>query len=258
MILNARDARLRLPFALAVGVAGGAKGASARAGQPRLSLPEGTADNWRVGLHYGTLIPPIRTLASPGKIEVRVPFLYTYGRALDNEFLGAWTAKKPDDVEVVLAPDIRWAHARVQARIYFTLLAIGRSDLHDKLYDWIWQKEHYPIYHNLLYPDERAIFDLTLVFCRSQGVSEAAFTDAYYSKRMNDRVLNAEFEAQSAGFSQIVVNGLYTTVPRRLVYVDSYPNRRDPKKEEAPETFARLYRLIDFLIAAERRRLREL
>jgi hypothetical protein len=58
-------------------------------------------------------------------------------------------------------PAIVFPHTRLQAQMYFTLEKLGRKDLHDKLYDWVTDPEHFPIYHTVIHPDEDAIFSST-------------------------------------------------------------------------------------------------
>ena len=80
--------------------------------------------------------------ASPaGKVEVNEVFWYGCGHcyALDPA-LESWKAEKPAYVEFVRVPVIWGPMHRQHAKLYYTLQALRRPDLHSKVFDAIHQQ----------------------------------------------------------------------------------------------------------------------
>ncbi len=126
---------------------------------------------WESGVNYVVLGRPQATSVPRGKIEVAEVFWYGCGHcyALDPA-LEEWKQKKPAFIEFVRIPVI-WGETHEQhARLYYTMLALRRGDLHSKIFDSIHQDG------NMLAAesnDEQARA-LQLAFFRKHGVTEAA------------------------------------------------------------------------------------
>lgn len=217
------------------------------------------SQSFRLGHEY--FIPPgIPEFRRPtrGKVEVILPFLYTYGRAEDNEFLKAWLQRKPDYINVVRLPDVRWPHAEEQAKLHFTLQEMGRTDLHDRLYEWIWDDRRYPVYHNLYYPDREAIFSLSLEFARLNGLDVEEFTKFYWSKAIFDRVRRARFASHMTAVGiRAVVCGRYATSPDMTLSAAAKNSVRASPEEysnslHGKENMERFFSVIEYLASENR------
>jgi len=105
----------------------------------------------------------------------------------------------------VIWQDIHKAHAR----LYYTLVALGRQDLVEKAFDTIAQ-QRVPLAGN----DEQESFKLQQKFATDNGVSADDFAKAYNSFSVNSDLMRAEEITQRyrvQGVPFIVVNGKYTT-----------------------------------------------
>ena len=89
----------------------------------------------------------------PGKVEIRELFLYTSGWSKGVQpYLEKWLKSKGDSVVYVREPAIAFPHAREQARLYYTLKALGREDLHLKFFEFVRDEDRYPVYHTIRQP----------------------------------------------------------------------------------------------------------
>jgi len=154
------------------------------------------------------IINPAVPTDSPGKVEVLEFFQYTCGHCYDFEpFVKTWKAKKPKDVEWRYVPTV-WDASRIpQAKIYYTLEALGLLDqLHDKVYDAIHQK-------GLLLSD-RAV--LSKWIAAQPGVNAKKFEETYDSFGVDNKVQRAAQMTKAyliKGTPTVIVNGKYATGP---------------------------------------------
>jgi protein dithiol oxidoreductase (disulfide-forming) len=154
------------------------------------------------------LINPAQPTDSPGKVEILEFFQYTCGHCYDFEpFVKSWKAKKPKDVEWRYVPTV-WDEARIpQAKIYYTLEAMGLLDqLHDKVYAAIHEKN--------VRLTERPI--LSQWIAAQQGVDAKKFEETYDSFGINNKVQRAAQLTKAyaiRGTPTVIVNGKYTTGP---------------------------------------------
>jgi len=167
-------------------------------------------DRWAAGTNYTLLATPQPPAVKRGKVEVNEIFWYgcSHCYALDPA-LESWKASKPSYIEFVRIPVI-WGPTHLQhARLYYTLQALGRPDLHPVVFDTIHQKG------NMLAAqtdeDARA---LHLAFFRDHGVSEKKFNEAYDSEAVKQAVerahsLTGRFEVASVPL--MIVQGKYVT-----------------------------------------------
>src|SRR5690606_26445884 len=111
----------------------------------------------------------------------------------------------PDNVVFKAVPVGFNASMAPQQRLYYSLAALGRLDLHDKVFDAIHNQ------HKRLYSDD-AIID----WVAEQGVDRKQFTDVYESFGINSKVSRAN-ELTDAykieGTPSIAVAGKYVTSP---------------------------------------------
>jgi protein dithiol oxidoreductase (disulfide-forming) len=170
----------------------------------------GETIEWESGVNYTVLGRPQATTVAPGKVEVAEVFWYGCGHcyALDPT-LEAWKTKKPGFIEFVRVPVI-WGPPHVQhARLYYTLQALGRGDLHPKVFDAM----HRDGVMLSADSDEQARA-LQLAFLKQHGVSEQQFNAAYDSVEVLNNVRRAQtltgrYEVGSVPV--VIVNGTYST-----------------------------------------------
>jgi thiol:disulfide interchange protein DsbA len=164
---------------------------------------------WQAGTNY-TVLPNPQPPSVPGKVLVNEIFWYGCGHcyALD-PLLESWKVKKPDYVEFVRIPVIWGPVHRQHAKLYYTILALGRADLHSSVFDAI------HLNGNLLAAstDEQARA-LHLAFLKDHGVTEQAFNDAYDSPQVAADLQRAEELTKTymvGAVPTMIVNGKYST-----------------------------------------------
>lgn len=214
-----------------------------------LKTPKPRAE-WRAGYEYTVLIPsePPENLP-PGTVEVRELFLYTSGwsKAIQ-PYLQKWLASKGDTVRYVREPAIAFPHAREQARMYYTLEALEREDLHLKFFDFVREEHRYDVFHTIRHPAKEAIFDMNIVFAKRNGIDSKAFQEMYVSRDIDNQVIEAEIDATGYalnGTSTIVVNNHYSTSLQRFMGADPACADRGPE----PADYERFFALIDQLVS---------
>jgi thiol:disulfide interchange protein DsbA len=212
----------------------------------RVPPPPKTGERWLPGLHYSVILGRAKTDVAPGKVEVRELFMYTSPLSYEIQpYLAEWLKHKPEYVQYVRSPSIVFPHARLQARTYFTLEKLGREDLHPALFAWIFEKDHYPVYHTIQHPDEPGYLRLNREFAQANKLDADKFVEIYTSKELEDKVIEAEIATHGylvAGTSTFVVNGRYSTSVQRVSY---------PKGNIGAEDYAKLFRLLEYLARSE-------
>ena len=165
---------------------------------------------WQVGTHY-TLVPtPQPTNVAAGKVEVSEVFWYGCGHcyALDPA-LEAWKTTKASYVEFVRVPVIWGPMHRQHAKLYYTLQALHRPELHAKVFHAIHQ-EGLP----LTARNELEAREMQFAFLSREGVTEKEFDAAYDSMTVATNVIRAEEITKKLAVSSVpvmVVNGKYMT-----------------------------------------------
>jgi thiol:disulfide interchange protein DsbA len=165
---------------------------------------------WQAGTNYKLLEKPQPVKVARGKVLVTEVFWYAcpHCNALDPT-LEAWKLSKPDYVEFVRVPVIWGPVHRQHARLFYTLQALGRTDLHTRVFEAIHRDG------NILaaQTDEEARA-LQLAFLRQHGVTEQAFNSAYDSPEVASNLQRAEEYTRDYQVSSVpvmFVNGKYTT-----------------------------------------------
>lgn len=198
---------------------------------PDQQLPGG---RWKAGVNYEPIVPAQPTSAGPGKVEVVEVFWLgcPHCYALEPAVL-KWLKTKPDYVTFVRVP-VMWGPVhQAHARLYYTLVALHRSDLFEKAFDTI-QRENNPLVAN----SDDATLALDVAFAKANGIKPDDFTRAYHSLSVDTDLQRAQQLTERyniTGVPTIVVDGKYTT---------------DVGKAGSPEN---LFALIDDLAAAEHR-----
>jgi thiol:disulfide interchange protein DsbA len=145
-------------------------------------------DQWRAGVNYRLLEKPQAPTVESGKVEVAEVFWYGCGHcaALD-PVLEKWNTAKPDYIEFVRVPVIWGPVHRQHAKLYYTLQALRRPELHGKVFEAI---HHEGL--SLSSQDEVKARALQFAFCNRFGVSEQQFDAAYDSMTVAMNVRRAE------------------------------------------------------------------
>jgi protein dithiol oxidoreductase (disulfide-forming) len=165
---------------------------------------------WTAGTHYQLVPAPQPTNVAAGKVEVSEVFWYGCGHcyALDPA-LEAWKTTKPSYVEFVRVPVIWGPVHRQHAKLYYTLQALHRPELHSKVFHAIHQEGL-----ALSARDEVEAREMQFAFLNREGVTEAQFNAAYDSMTVASNVLRAEDLTKKLAVSSVpvmVVNGKYMT-----------------------------------------------
>jgi thiol:disulfide interchange protein DsbA len=165
---------------------------------------------WQPGTHYTQVAAPQPTAAPKGKVEVLEVFWYGCGHcfALDPS-LESWNAGKPAYVEFTRLPVI-WGPAHAQhAKLFYTLRALKRDDLHAKVFAAIHEGGQM-----LASQDDVAAREMQRKFLVAHGVTEKDFDAAYDSMTVATQLRRAEnltLAYQVASVPLIIVNGKYST-----------------------------------------------
>lgn len=156
------------------------------------------------------LISPALPTATGEKLEVLEFFQYSCGHCFEFEpTMKSWKGKKAKDVEFQYVPTV-WDESRVpQAKIYYTLEAMGLLDqLHEKVYEAIHQKQV-----KLYMPDKELLMKWV---AQQPGVDAKKFSETYDSFGVNSKVQRAQQMTKQyriSGTPTVIVNGKYVTGP---------------------------------------------
>lgn len=165
---------------------------------------------WQPGTNYTLLASPQPTNVAKGKIEVDEVFWYACGHCYSlDPALESWKQNKAAYIEFVRIP-VMWGPVQKQhAKIYYTLQALGRADLHPKVFDAV-HRDRNP----LAAQEDADARALHLAFFTANGVSEKDFNNAYDSMTVAtnlQRAQEATYRYAVASVPLIIVNGKYST-----------------------------------------------
>lgn len=168
------------------------------------------AGRWQAGRNYDVLVPAQPTNAAPGKVEVVEVFWYGCSHCYELEpFIDSWKKNKPANIELVRLP-VTWnPPARLHARLYYTLLALKREDLHTRVFDSVFRKNN-----PLIGRDEASTLELQVEWAKENGIDAASYTDAFNSMWVSTKLRQADELVQRyrvEGTPYVIVNGKYTT-----------------------------------------------
>ena len=166
--------------------------------------------SWRAGVHYSLVEAPQAPTAASGKVEVNEFFWYgcRHCYALD-PVLEEWSGRKAGYIEFVRVPVIWGPENRQHARLYYTLQALKRMDLHGKVFDAIHQEGM-----QLTHPDELRARDLQAEFLAGFGIARPQFDAAFNSMMVAVKLQRAEQATRALRVDNVptlFVNGKYST-----------------------------------------------
>jgi thiol:disulfide interchange protein DsbA len=176
----------------------------------RAAEPAATLAKWKAGINYQPLAAPQPTRVADGKVEVIEVFWYGCGHCYELEpAIESWKADKPAYVEFVRVPVIWGPQHRQHAKLFYTLQALNRPELHGKVFEAIHQKSE-----RLMARQETEARALHFAFFNAHGVTQKDFDAAYDSMSVASNVLRAEDLTKKfavAAVPLMVVNGKYST-----------------------------------------------
>jgi protein dithiol oxidoreductase (disulfide-forming) len=197
--------------AIVVATLGCAWGLSACAREPAAAQSAAKVlEKWKPGINYTQLPSPQATGGAPGRVVVNEIFWYgcSHCFALDPT-LEHWKMTKAAYVDFVRIPVVWGPPHEQHAKLYYTLLALNRPDLHTKVFDTIHKQGNI-----LAARTEAEARALHLAFCKANGVSEQDFNTAYDSAAVATNLQyakDATFRYGVSGVPLMIVNGRYTT-----------------------------------------------
>jgi protein dithiol oxidoreductase (disulfide-forming) len=165
---------------------------------------------WIAGTNYRPLTPPQPTNVAKDKVEVVEVFWYGCNHCYALEpVLKSWEKTKPGYIEFVKVPVVWGPQHKQHARLFYTLEALKRPDLHAKVFDEFHQRGNM-----LLGNNEAEGRALHLKFARANGISEADFDQAYDSFDVDQKTTRAEQltrRYQVDGVPRVIINGKFST-----------------------------------------------
>jgi protein dithiol oxidoreductase (disulfide-forming) len=173
-------------------------------------LEKAADKGWQPGTHYVLIDKPERVENADGRIEVAEIFWYGCTHCYVFEpHLVLWEKHQAKNVHVVRVPALLFEPQRIHARLFYTLQALGRDDVHQSVYDAI----HRDGNTLTAATAEQALASL-LPFAKSHGIEAAAFERAYNSDIVAKQTARAErlmraYKVEST--PSIVVDGRYRT-----------------------------------------------
>ena len=185
-------------------------GLNACARGPEASAAASVLSKWQAGTNYRLAPNPQPTNVEAGKIEVNEVFWYGCGHcfALDPALEG-WKTKKQPYVEFVRVPVIWGGVQRQHAKLFYTIQALHRPELHPVVFDAIHRRGK-----PLSAREEVEARALQFEFLSSQGVTQQEFDAAYDSMTVATNLLRAEEFTRKFAVESVpvmVVNGKYIT-----------------------------------------------
>jgi thiol:disulfide interchange protein DsbA len=165
---------------------------------------------WKAGTNYKLVGNPQPPTVPSGKVEVMEIFWYGCGHcySLDPE-LETWNKSKAPYVEFVRVPVIWGPVQRQHAKLFYTLHALRRPDLHTKVFDTI-HREGVPLTGR----NEVEARAIQFAFLNREGISEKEFDAAYDSMTVATSLARAETLTQKLSVSTVpmmFVNGKFAT-----------------------------------------------
>jgi thiol:disulfide interchange protein DsbA len=165
---------------------------------------------WQAGTNYTLLEKPQPPQVARGKVQVNEVFWYGCGHcyALDPA-LEKWNSDKPAYIEFVRTPVMWGPMHRQHAKIFYTIQALNRTDLHAKVFTAIHHKNNI-----LAAQKEEQARALHLAFFKDHGVTEQAFNEAYDSAAVTAGLVEADQVTRSFAVGSVpllIVQGKYTT-----------------------------------------------
>ena len=174
----------------------------------------GAADalsKWRAGTDYQLLAEPVPPTVASGKVEVAEVFWYGCGHCLAlDPVLEEWNKGKAPYIEFVRVPVIWGPQHRQHAKLYYTVQALKRPELHPMVFHAI-HRENLPLADR----DETVARAMQFEFFGRHGITEQQFNAAYDSMTVAMNVQRAEMLTRTLRVDSVpivFVNGKYSAM----------------------------------------------
>lgn len=175
-----------------------------------------SSNEWKAGVNYDVVSPSEPTTVGPGKVEVLEVFWLGCPHCYALEpYIRAWLKAKPSYVQYVRVP-VMWGPVhRAHARLFYTLEALGRDDLVEKVFTYIHNLEDQSGSESVLFANNAdETFKQQQAWAVQNGVSADAFAKAFNSFYVNTQMQQAEeitnaYQVQGVPF--IAVDGKFST-----------------------------------------------
>jgi thiol:disulfide interchange protein DsbA len=172
--------------------------------------PVRSEQNWREGIHYERLASAPVT-SERGTVEVLEFFWYGCAHCYTlDAHLRDWVVRKPAYIKFVRIP-IAWGPMDTpHARLFYTLKALGREELHALIFE-VMHVQHNPLY--VLNDDDRTLA-LQRDFATGQGIDGTRFLRVLHSAQVTHNVDDAKRLAQQYKVDAVptmVIDGRYKT-----------------------------------------------
>lgn len=167
------------------------------------------ASRWKEGVNYTLMKPAQPNTVGPDKVEVTEIFWYGCPHCYALEpYLQNWLQKKASYIQFNRIP-VTWGPVhQLHARLYYTLLELKREDLHVAAFRESQVGDH------LIGRDVADTERVQRAFAKRQGIDGDAFSKAYHSDEVAERVAKAvEFVIRYKidNVPRIAINGKYLT-----------------------------------------------
>jgi protein dithiol oxidoreductase (disulfide-forming) len=173
-------------------------------------ISDAAASPWQAGVHYRLVPSPVAPTVASGKVEVTEVFWYgcSHCFALD-PVLEEWNARKASYIEFVRVPVIWGPIHRQHAKLYYTLLALRRPELHAKVFEAVHREGN-----AMSAREDVQARAMQMSFLAQHGVSEQQFGAAYDSMMVATNMQRAESYTQALAIESvpsIFINGKIAT-----------------------------------------------
>lgn len=181
----------------------------AREGTATAAAPT-SPHSWQVGSQYELIDPDVAANRRTDKVQVVEFFWYACVHCFELESsLARWQETKADYIEFERIPSQGRPVSKAHARLYYTLEALGRPDLHAKVFEAIHKRRS-----KLYAADQAETLRLQLEFAVAHGVAREPFMRAFASANVTLALERADQLARRyriTGVPSVVVNGRYLT-----------------------------------------------
>lgn len=175
-----------------------------------------SSTEWKAGVNYDVITPAQPTTVAPGKVEVLEVFWLGCPHCYALEpYIRQWLKSKPAYVDFVRVP-VMWGPVhRAHARLFYTLEALGRDDLVEKVFGYIHNLETQSGTESVLFSNtEQDTFKQQQDWAVQNGVNADAFAKAYNSFYVNTQMQQADeitngYQVQGVPF--FAVDGKFST-----------------------------------------------
>lgn len=175
-----------------------------------------SSSEWKSGVNYDVISPAQPTTVGPGKVEVMEVFWLGCPHCYALEpYIRAWLKTKPAYVDFVRVP-VMWGPVhRAHARLFYTLEALGRDDLVEKVFTYIHNQEDASGTESVLFANNQDdTFKQQQAWAVQNGISADAFAKAFNSFYVNTQMQQADEITngyQVQGVPYIAVDGKFST-----------------------------------------------